>query len=117
MAKTIMIVDDERDIRDLVKIILEKNKYDVVTAVDGDDCLKKMKAAKPDLILMDLKMPGTPVKEVAKKIKGTKIIYLSGLSSSDAEIEGKLNPKGLVNFLPKPFGIDDLLKAVKSAIG
>jgi len=76
-----MIVDDERDIRDLVKIVLEKNKYAVITATDGDDCLGKLKTAKPNLILMDMRMPGTPVKEVTRRIKGTKIVYLSGMSS------------------------------------
>lgn len=115
MAKTVMVVDDERDIRDLVRIILEKNKYSVVTAADGDDCLKMLKASKPDLILMDMRMPGTPVKDIVKKIKGPKIVYLSGLSSLNAGTQN-LVPNQPANFLQKPFGIEDLLKTVKNAI-
>ena len=71
MAKKIMVVDDEPDIRATVKTVLEKNGYKVVTAVDGDDCLKKLKKEKPDLILMDIMMPGTPVREVVPTIVGT----------------------------------------------
>jgi len=117
MAKTVMIVDDERDIRDLVKIVLEKNKYAVITATDGDDCLGKLKTAKPNLILMDMRMPGTPVKEVTRRIKGTKIVYLSGMSSTDSDTKRLINPSHPSNFLQKPFGIDELLKMVKSKIG
>ena len=43
MVKTILVVDDEPDIRDSVKLILEVNGYKVVTATDGDDCLRKLK--------------------------------------------------------------------------
>ncbi|MGF3555142.1 MAG: response regulator, partial [Thermoplasmatota archaeon] len=52
MQKTILVVDDEQDIRDSVKLILEKNGYKVESAVDGDDCLKKVSKLKPDLILL-----------------------------------------------------------------
>ena len=73
MAKKIMVVDDEADIRSSVKTILEKEGYEVITAVNGDDCLKKLEKGKPDLILLDIMMPGTPVREIVKKIKEVKI--------------------------------------------
>ncbi len=57
MVKTIFIVDDEPDIRQSVKMILEKNSYRVITAEDGDDCLEKLKGTRPDLILLDIRMP------------------------------------------------------------
>ena len=75
MTKTIMIVDDEPDIKETVKTILEKDGYTVITAINGDDCLKQLETGlKPDLILMDIMMPGTPVREIIPKIKGIKII-------------------------------------------
>ena len=113
MAKTIMIVDDESDIRDTVKTVLEKNGYLVVTAVNGDDCLEKLKQEKPDLILLDIMMPGMLVRDVVKKVKGIKIAYLSVVRTSDAEKENLLRSKNVVGFIQKPFDIDELVKRVK----
>ena len=127
MVKTIMVVDDEPDIRKTVKLVLEKNGYDVVTAVDGDDCLKKLKSSNPDLILMDIMMPGTPVSkvvtkinainEIIPKIKGAKIAYLSVVRTSEAEKEELLKEKNIVDFIQKPFDIIDLVKRVKKITG
>jgi len=117
MGKTIMVVDDEPDVQDTVKTVLEQNGYTVITANDGDECLKKLKTEKPDLILMDIMMPGTPVKEVVKKIKGTKIAYLSVVRMSEAEREDLLKAKNIVDFIQKPFDINKLLAKVKELVG
>ena len=117
MAKTIMIVDDEPDIRASVKSILEKQGYIVVVAVNGDDCLKKLKTTKPDLILMDIMMPGTPVREVVKKIKDIKIAYLSVVRTSEAEKEDLFGQSNIVDFIQKPFDIKDLVARVKKIVG
>ncbi len=116
MAKTIMIVDDEEDIRSSVKIILEKEGYTTVTAVSGDDCLKKLKTTKPDLILMDIMMPGTPTREVVKKIKTIKISFLSVVRTSEAEKEQLLGQKNIVDFIQKPFDADSFLEKIKKAL-
>lgn len=115
--KTIMIVDDEADIRSSVKTILKKEGYNVITAVNGDDCLSKLKKEKPDLILMDIMMPGTPVKEVVKQIKKTKIAYLSVVRTSEAEKEELLGQKNIVDFIQKPFDIKNLVKRIKEIVG
>ncbi len=115
--KTIMVVDDEPDIRESVKTILERNGYNVVTAVNGDDLLKKLPKQKVDLILLDIMMPGTPVKEVIPKIKGTKIAFLSVVRTSEAEREDLLKSKNIVDFIQKPFDIDELLSRVKKLVG
>ncbi|MBI4020009.1 MAG: response regulator [Candidatus Aenigmarchaeota archaeon] len=117
MAKTIMVVDDESDIRESVRTILETNGYSVITAVDGDDCLRKLRSAKPDLILMDVMMPGTPVREVISRIKGTKIAYFTVVRTSDIEKERLLKTPNVVGFIQKPFELEDLLKAVKRLVG
>ena len=54
MAKKILVVDDEKPISDIVKFNLDKEGYDVVTAYDGEEALKKVEAESPDLILLDL---------------------------------------------------------------
>ena len=111
-----MVVDDEPDIRQTIKTILEKNGYKAVTAVDGDDCLKKLQKQKVDLILLDIMMPGTPVREVVKKITNTKIAYLSVVRTSEAEKEDLLKSKNIVDFIQKPFDINDLLSRVKKIV-
>jgi CheY-like chemotaxis protein len=110
--KLIMVVDDEPDNISTVKAVLENNGFGVVSAVNGDDCLEKLKKVKPDLILMDIMMPGTPVREVVKKITNVKIAYLSVVRTSEAEKEELLGQKNIVDFIQKPFDINDLLERV-----
>ena len=117
MVKTIMVVDDEADIRSSVKTILEKEGYKVIIAINGDDCLKKLEKVKPDLILLDIMMPGTPVKEVVKKIRDIKISFLSVVRTSEAEKEKLLKSSNIVDFIQKPFDIVDLIKRVKKIVG
>ena len=113
MPKTILIVDDEPDIRQSVKIILEKNGYKVITAEDGDDCLNKLKKTKPDLILLDIMMPGTPISEVVKKITDIKIAFMSVVRISDARKRGLCEQENIVDFFQKPFNVTDLIDRVK----
>jgi DNA-binding response OmpR family regulator len=113
VAKTIMIVDDEEDVRTTVETILKKNGYRVITASNGDDCLKKLKTEKPDLILLDTMMPGMPVKEVIKKIKDTKIAYFTVVRTTEAEKKDLLKSKNIVDFIQKPFDMNEFLERVK----
>lgn len=115
--KTILVVDDEDDIRSAVKTILEHEGFKVATAKDGDDALKKLKTLTPDLILLDIMMPGTPVKEVVKKIKDVKIAFCSVVRMSDMEREELTKQKNIVDFIQKPFDLDDLVKRVKKLTG
>jgi CheY-like chemotaxis protein len=118
MAKKIMIVDDEADIRATVKTVLEKNGYTVIAAVNADDCLKKIKSGeKPDLILMDIMMPGTPVREIIPKLGKIKIAYLSVVRTSEAEKEDLMKDKNIIDFIQKPFDINELIKRVKKLAG
>ncbi|MBD3309625.1 response regulator [Candidatus Woesearchaeota archaeon] len=113
MAKTIMVVDDEPDILQSVETVLKKEGYEVVTAKNGDQCLEKLEKEKPDLILLDIMMPGTPVKEVIKKIKDTKIAFLTAVKTSDAEKEELMENKNIVDFIEKPFDLEELVKKVR----
>lgn len=118
MSKTVMVVDDEADIRSTIKAVLEKKGYSIVTASSGDECLKVLDAgAKPDLILMDIMMPGTPVKEIVPKIKGIKILYFSSVKMSDEEKKDLESVGNVVGFLQKPFDINKFVEKVKSFIG
>jgi CheY-like chemotaxis protein len=107
-----MVVDDEADIRETVKSILEKEGYNVVTANNADEALKKEAAAKPALVLMDIMMPGTPVQEIVPKMK-SKIAYLSVVRTSEAEKEDLTKSKNIVDFIQKPFDVDTIVAKVK----
>jgi len=112
-----MIVDDEPDIRSSVKTILEKEGYKVVSATNADDALKKLATIKPNLILLDIMMPGTPVREAVPKMKGVKIAYLSVVRTSEAEKEELTKSKNIVGFIQKPFEIKTLIQNVKKLVG
>ena len=114
--KTILVVDDEPDVRDTVKMILEKKGYRVITAVDGDDCLDRLHEANPDLILLDIMMPGTPVKEIIEKIENIKIAFLSVVRTSEAEKRDLLRQKNIVDFIQKPFDVNDLIKRIEAVL-
>jgi len=113
MPKKILVVDDEPDIRESVKMILQKNGYEVITAEDGDQCLETVKKVTPDLILLDIMMPGTPVSEVVKQIKDIKIAFMSVVRISDARKKGLTNQDNIVDFFQKPFNVTDLIDRVE----
>ena len=69
MAKKIMIVDDEPTLVELVTAILKQKGFDVIPAYNGKECLEKLEKVKPDLILMDMMMPGMSGRETTKKIR------------------------------------------------
>lgn len=115
--KTILVVDDEEDIRESVKLILESRGYNVEMAENGDDCLKKAPSVKPDLILLDIMMPGLPVDEVVKKITDIKIAFMSVVRISDARKRGLCTQSNIVDFIQKPFDVGDLIGRVELILG
>ena len=117
--KTIMVVDDNEDLRRIVKRILDKQGFETILAVDGDDCLEQLEnlKRKPDLILLDIMMPGIPVAELVEKIEDIKIAYLSAVKISDKNKKRLLLQKNVVEFIPKPFEGDELVKIVKKLVG
>jgi CheY-like chemotaxis protein len=112
MTKTILVCDDDKDIRDTVKTLMEKEGYKIVMAKDGDDCLEKSKKTKCDLILLDIMMPGTPVKEIIPQLN-TKVAFFSVVTTTEAEKEELMKQKNVVSFLHKPFDIETLVKEIE----
>jgi CheY-like chemotaxis protein len=66
----ILIIDDDADIVEVMRLVLEKSGHKVSTAVDGNDGLAKARAGKPDVIILDVMMPGLDGFEVARELKG-----------------------------------------------
>ncbi len=120
MSKKILVVDDEADILILVKSRLENEGYKVLEAHNGEDAITIAHVNKPDLIILDIMMPGMDGVEVSNvlkedaNLKDIPIIFLTALkkkSDEDSEIPNKGN---LV--LGKPFEADSLLKSIRKLI-
>lgn len=122
MAKKIMVVDDEESLIELVAAILGQEGYEVISVTNGEDCLEKLKDVKPDLILLDMMMPGMSGREVCEKIrkgpktKDLKIAFLTVAKFSEAG-RGVLKEMKVLDYITKPFDNADLIKRVKKIVG
>lgn len=117
MAK-ILVVDDDNGIRRTLRDILEFEKYDVVEAVDGVDCLVKVKRDKFDVIIMDIKMPQMDGMEAIERIQilcpDTPVIMISGHGNIDTAVEAV--KKGAFDFIQKPPDLNRLLITLRNAM-
>jgi CheY-like chemotaxis protein len=121
MPRKIMVVDDEENVLTLVKAVLDQEGFNVMAVISGQECLKKLKDAKPELILMDMMMPGMSGRETVEKIradpknKSIKIIFVTVARFSEVgkETLGKLK---VSDYITKPFDNEDLVKRVKAAL-
>ncbi len=117
--KTILVVDDEQDIIDLLSYNLKRENYDVITAKDGSDALIKINQ-NIDLIVLDVMIPklsGYEVCDILKKNPVTSkipIIFLTALSSTEDEYKGL--KKGAYDFIRKPVAINNLLIRIKNLL-
>jgi len=106
----ILVIDDEETMRDSCSQILDKAGYQSETAEDGAVGLEKIKEIKPDLALIDLKMPGITGMEVLEKAKEIDpsiiTVVITGYATVDSAVEAM--KKGAYDFLPKPFSPEQL---------
>ncbi len=117
--KRILHVDDEADTLAVVKTILEKEGYEVVSAINGSKALKDVKLNNFDLLILDIMMPdmsGWDLFTRISKIKSTyKVIFLTVLEISEARLQ-ELKGHGVKDYITKPFDRDELVKRVKKVI-
>jgi len=112
ISNKILVVDDEDDLRELVKLYLTEEGYEVDTAVNGNDCLNKIRENTPDLVLLDVMMPETHVGELVSQIKNSKIAFLTVVNVSKDEKNFLLKQDNIVDYIQKPFDVDDLITRV-----
>ncbi len=121
MRKKILVVDDEDQILNLLTMRLKINNYEVVTAKDGYQCIQMAKEEKPDLILLDIKMPnggGINAFETLRNNIDTKIIPVIFITSYPSlEVKNQVTEMGASGFIAKPFDIEELLIKIRSLIG
>ncbi len=119
-SNLILSVDDEKDIRDSVKSVLEDAGLKVETAKDGAEMLKKLEKSCPALILLDVLMPGLTTKEILKELSKRKcktpIIFLTVVRLSEA-VKKDVMKENMIDYIEKPFDNVDLVKRVKKALG
>jgi two-component system alkaline phosphatase synthesis response regulator PhoP len=116
-VKTILVVDDERNIVDLVRLYLEKEGYAVVTAADGDEALALHARHDPDLVILDLMLPKRDGFEVCREIRRrgeTPIIMLTARSDDIDSIVGL--ELGADDYVTKPFNPRALVARVKAVL-
>ena len=120
MADKILIVDDEPEMVEMIQARLGHNGYEVITAVTGEECLEKAEKEKPDIILLDVLLPGVSGFEVAKRLKVNKVtkdipvIMVTALIGEDAKAKGL--EKGAKYFISKPFDPEELLSQIKTIL-
>jgi CheY-like chemotaxis protein len=113
--KKIMVVDNEPDIVDLTRTVLELGGYTVIPSYSGEEALRKLEREKVDLVLLDIMMPGMSgwdvFNRIKKKNKEIKIAFMSVLDISDKRRQVLLE-EGLADYIMKPFDKETLLQKV-----
>lgn len=121
-ARMIMVVDDEEHLLELVRAIFEQEGFNVITVLDGKECLSQLKKVRPDLILLDMMMPGMSGRQVCEEIrknpatKGLKVVFLTVARFSETG-KDTLKQLGVLDYITKPFDNADLVKRVNQALG
>lgn len=117
MKDTILVVEDEYDIRELLKEFLTQAGYDVVTAEDGLEALEKFKSFNYNLIILDIMLPkidGYVLCEIIRKESNVPIIMLTALDSEENQLKGfDLN---IDDYITKPFSMKVFLKRVEAVL-
>lgn len=116
----IMIVDDEKDMVSLLKLSFESDNYSVVEAYNGHEAIDKTHAEVPDLILLDISLPGIDGYEVCNRLRkdpvteSIPIIMLTGKDEVSDKIEGL--ERGADDYVTKPFDLNELKARVRTVL-
>jgi DNA-binding NtrC family response regulator len=121
MKKRVMIVDDEPDILTSLKVVLEQNDYDVITAENGHKCIEEIEKGFRGVILIDLMMPELDgwdtINEIVNRglIKNVEIAIITGKGTKDFQKMCMLGSY-VYDYLTKPLNIDKLIESVEKCI-
>jgi two-component system response regulator VicR len=118
--KKVLIVDDEPDTLELVKLVLESGGFKTDMATNGKDALNKIAASKPDLVLLDIMMPDMDGWDVFRKIReqvpGIPVAILTAKAQNIDKLLG-LHVLKADDYITKPFGKNELIGKVKKLTG
>ncbi len=115
--RTILIVDDDPSIREIVKFSLEKQGFDTIESPHGEHALEIFASTRPDLVLLDVMMPELDGTEVCKRIRASSTVPIIFLSSRDDEIDRVLGLElGGDDYITKPFSPREMVARVKAVL-
>ena len=118
MSRTILVVDDEKHIREGLVAALSMDGYDGLQASDGDEAWKIINSTPVDMVITDLRMPGMSGSELLKKIYSTyptiPVVVLTGHGTIEDAVEAMQN--GAVDFLTKPVNLDHLSVLIRKTL-
>ena len=119
MPMKVLVVDDERAVRDSLRRALELEGYDVELAVDGADALLRLEAnGQPDAVILDVLMPGVDGLEVCRRIRGkgngVPVLMLTARTEVESRVAGL--DAGADDYLPKPFALEELLARLRALL-
>lgn len=118
--QTILVVDDEQDLLDLIEYNLKKEGFDVIKAENGQDGIKKAREYNPNLVLLDIMMPKMDGMEVCDQmrvdadLKHIPIIFLTARGDEKTEVEGL--DKGADDYITKPISTTKLISRIKAVL-
>lgn len=118
--KKVLLVEDDESVRQLVRVTLEMNEYDVVEAKDGLEGLLLLEMHRPDAVVLDLMMPDVGGERMLAQLratpetKGTPVVIITGKPEVAPEVIGLV---GKENFFPKPFDPDAVVARLKAMVG
>ncbi|MGD8621901.1 MAG: response regulator [Anaerolineales bacterium] len=114
---TILIVDDEPSIIDALRYNLEKLHYHVLISMDGEDALTTARNKNPDLIVLDLMLPGVDGIEVCRELRTESAVPIIMLTARDEEIDRVVGLElGADDYVVKPFSMRELMARIKSVL-
>lgn len=114
--KKVLVVDDERDLVDILAFNLRREQFDVLTAADGETAVEVARRDQPDLIILDLMLPGIGGLEVCRRLRGeprTSQIPILMLTAKGEETDAVIGlSQGADDYVRKPFGVKELMARV-----
>lgn len=114
-GKKILIIEDEKSISDIIKFNLDKEGFHTATAYDGTTGLEKAQSLAPDLILLDVMLPGIDGFQVCKRIRETSTVPILMLTAKEEEVDKVLGLElGADDYITKPFGMRELVARIKA---
>jgi two-component system alkaline phosphatase synthesis response regulator PhoP len=120
MADLVMVIEDEKEIRDLVRYNLERAGFRVTAVADGEEGLRRLFASRPDLLVLDLMLPGRNGLEILRELRGestTRDLPVIVLTARSAEMDKLLGfEHGADDYLTKPFGPRELVARVQALL-
>ncbi|KPK96656.1 MAG: hypothetical protein AMJ95_12930 [Omnitrophica WOR_2 bacterium SM23_72] len=121
--KKILIVDDEEELREILKKKLEQNQYEAATASTGEEGIRICQAQKVDLVLLDVAMPQMDGYQICEKLKQDKttrdipVLFLTAKELDPQGLEQRYSQLGACGCLPKPSTFSELLAKIEEIIG